>query len=97
MNTDIYNVLRLLAKGQPGWYSNISVEIIPGRSAPKVVGRSFYYTNKRGDLIRYPSAYAKAWGKPIYHHSSLRVQVGKNFAATKTKKVVKTYNYFVAQ
>lgn len=38
------------------------------------VGSSQYHANKRGDIIKYPNAYAKK-GRPIYHPSTVRVVV----------------------
>lgn len=32
--------------------------------------------NKSGDIIHYPSAYRRAWGKPIYHVSTIEIAVG---------------------
>lgn len=71
--------LRNIAKGRTGWRNNLPIHIIEGDIAPRVVGRGFYYTNKSGDLIRYPNAYQKAWGKPIYHKSTIRIEVGKDY------------------
>ena len=56
------------------------VEIVPGDLPPRRTGRSYYHTNKSGDIIRHPSAYRKAYGHPIYHASSLAVVVGAAFA-----------------
>ena len=58
--------------------SGISVPIIfvEGDSKPECIGNKAYYTNKRGDVIRHPSAYKKAWGKPIYHTSTMAIKVG---------------------
>lgn len=53
--------------------------ILEGNSAPKLIGRGYYYTNKSGDIIRFPNAYQKAWGKLIYHHSTQQIQVGKDW------------------
>jgi len=55
---------------------NIKVILIAGNQPPKLVGRKGHYENKSGDIIRYPNAYRKAWGKPIYVHSTIRIEVG---------------------
>jgi len=60
------------------------IEIVKGRFSPRIVGRSYYFTNKRGDIIHHPSAYMNAWGKPIYHASTRRVEVGSSWV-TKQK------------
>ncbi len=56
--------------------SNCPIRIVKGESPPKLKGRSYYYTNKSGDEIYHPNAYRKAWGKPIYNPSTIRVEVG---------------------
>jgi hypothetical protein len=56
--------------------NNCPIKIVDGCDPPKLKGRGWYYTNKRGDEIHYPVAYRKAWGKPIYNHSTIRVEVG---------------------
>lgn len=54
---------------------------VDGGSAPRVVGTSPHYRNASGDIIRHPSAYRKAWGKPIYHASTKRIEVGRDWLA----------------
>ena len=49
------------------------------KNAPKTIGTGYYFTNKSGDIIHYPSAYSRAWGKPIYNLSTRRIEVGKNW------------------
>ena len=61
------------------------IEIIPGRSAPRLAGEGPYHTNKSGDIIRHPAAY----GYPtVYHPSTNRVTVGVHwlFANTPYKR-----------
>ena len=76
---NIKKLIREIAKGQPGWRNNLPVVFIKGRAAPKVKGTGYYFTNKSGDIIRYPNAYSKAWGKPIYHPSTIRIEVGEKY------------------
>lgn len=68
-------IKRVLRKSL-GTRNNCPVKIIEGFSAPKLKGSGFHYTNKSGEIIRYPKAYMKAYGKPIYNQSSLRIEVG---------------------
>ncbi len=49
-------------------YNHIPVETVPGDSAPAVQGESS------------PNAYRRAWGRPVYHRSTLRVVVGESWA-----------------
>lgn len=74
------NFVKRLARKMCNVHNSCPVIVLEkSRSAPKKGGHSYYFTNKRGDIIRYPSAYAKAYGKPIYHHSTLHVTVGENW------------------
>lgn len=52
---------------------NRPVMIERGNRAPKVIGRSYYHTNKSGQIIHHPNAYGYS---TIYHHSTVRVVVG---------------------
>ena len=58
---------------------NCPIYIVSGNQPPKLMGRSYYYTNKSGDEIRHPNAYRRAWGKPIYMPSTRRVEVGSDW------------------
>jgi hypothetical protein len=68
--------------------NNLPVKIVPGNQKPKVVGYRCHFTNKRGDIVHYPNAYRKAKGKPIYNHSTVRIEVGAKWI-WKSKKFEK--------
>jgi len=72
-------IIKRLIRQAVGARPNCPIEIIKGNTPPKLKGRGYYYTNKSGDEIRYPEAYRKAFGKPIYNHSTIRVEVGSNW------------------
>ena len=55
------------ACGQEG--TSYPIEIVQGSDAA-------HYVNKSGDIIHHPNAYRRAWGKPIYVASTLRIVVG---------------------
>lgn len=57
--------------------SNITIVEVEGKSAPKKVGHSYYFTTPSGKTrINYPSSY----GWPMkYHHSTLKIVVGKDW------------------
>lgn len=63
--------------GQAG--TSYPIEIIAGDDAPELTGRQWHYVNASGDLIHHPSAYRKAWGKPIYVSSTLSIEVGRDW------------------
>lgn len=52
------------------------IEFVDGFAEPQLVGKSYYFTNKSGCLIRHPSAYRTKFGKPIYHSSTHAIEVG---------------------
>jgi hypothetical protein len=72
-------LIRLAVSNNPGFRNNIPIEVVPGKSKPVIKGRGYHFRNKSGDLIRHPNAYAKAWGKPIYYPSTLRIEIGEQF------------------
>jgi hypothetical protein len=55
------------------------IEVVEGYSEPTVKGRSWHYENASGDLISFPNAYRRAWGKPIYTASTRRIEVGADW------------------
>ena len=74
--TDISLVIRRLIRQSVGANKSCPISFKLGNSPPKIVGESYHYENKSGDLIRHPSAYKRAWGKPIYISSSRQIEVG---------------------
>lgn len=80
LKTSIRKSIGLNRSGSP------PIQVVSGRQAPKLSGQSFYFTNKKGDIIRFPNAYRTAWGKPIYHKSSRRIEVGRNWLLKNYKK-----------
>lgn len=63
--------------------STCSIVAVEGSSEPRVEGESYYYTNARGERIRHPNAYRHAWGKPIYHCSTVRITVGRDWLSAR--------------
>lgn len=55
------------------------VEVIPGDSAPREVGKAAYYTTAGGKPVYHPNAYRRAWGKCVRHCSTIRVEVGEEW------------------
>ena len=65
-----------------------NVIIIPGIAlAPQRSGSGSYHTNRSGDLVRHPSAYAKVgWSSLVYHSSSDTITVGRDWLKNSTKR-----------
>ena len=57
------------------------VIVIEGHLPPKLLGERARYTTPNGKPVRYPNAYRRAWGKPVYHCSTRRVVVGTGWLA----------------
>jgi hypothetical protein len=49
---------------------------VPGCEPPGLLGDFGHFVNASGELIRYPNAYRRGWGKPIYVASTVRIEVG---------------------
>jgi hypothetical protein len=48
-----------------------------GSTSPRLCGRSYHWTNRSGDFVFRPSAYARrGWSSLVYHRSTLRIEVG---------------------
>jgi len=74
--TNISRLLKRMIRDSVGVKGNIPVCIVDNDSPPKLCGSPYRYENVSGDIIHYPNAYKRAWGKPIYIHSTRRVEVG---------------------
>ena len=60
-------------------WTSCPVEIVEGYVDPHMAGSTYYFTNKSGDIVRYPGAYSAKYGRPIYHASTRRVEVGQTW------------------
>ena len=72
-------LLRIIRKVAGCTGTTYPIVIVDGDSAPTCKGKGWHYRNKSGDIIQYPNAYRRAWGKPIYYHSTIRIEVGKEW------------------
>jgi hypothetical protein len=69
-------LVRIVALGAKSHLPPYPIEILEGWESPSKEGESYYFTNKSGDIIRYPSAY----NYPMeYWPSTKRVEVGKKW------------------
>lgn len=71
---DAAQAARLMA----GARQNMPVQVVPGDTAPRQAGESYYWTTPGGTLIRHPNAYR--W-PTVYHASTRRVEVGADWIA----------------
>jgi hypothetical protein len=56
---------------------------VDGFARPKVIERAttYYYTTPGGRPVHYPSAYRRAWGRPVYHCATKgTIRVGRGWA-----------------
>jgi hypothetical protein len=61
----------------------VPIAIVPGADAPTEQGEPGHYTTPGGRPVRYPNAYRRAWGKPVYHLSSVTVTVGADWLSSR--------------
>jgi hypothetical protein len=52
------------------------IKIQDGFGAPIRTGQGGHWTTPGGRPVYYPNAYRRAWGKPVYHCSTLGIAVG---------------------
>ena len=64
--------------------STCPIRVVPGRAAPHAEGSSGYFTTPGGKPVRYPNAYRRAWGKPVYNASTYRIEVGAKWLAARS-------------
>jgi hypothetical protein len=68
--------------------SHLPIAVVDGEASPVVVGESAQWTTPGGSPVRYPNAYRRAWGKPVYHCSTRRVVVGRQWLTARSIPVV---------
>lgn len=79
--TSLTLAARRLARRTAGAHAACHVEIVAGDAAPAIRGRSYYWTTLSGKTeVRHPNAYG--W-PTLYHASTLRVQVGREWLAAR--------------
>jgi len=83
VNTDVSKLLRRWIREVAGAKAtSYPIVVVKGADPPALKGKGWHYQNKSGDVIRYVNAYKRAWGKPIYVHSTRRIEVGSDWLLT---------------
>lgn len=59
--------------------TSCKIEYIDGNCPPSLIGKRGHWTTKSGITVIYPNAYRRAWGKPIYHKSTRKILIGKEY------------------
>jgi hypothetical protein len=69
---------RRAARDYVGWSgARFPVRVVPGATAPKLLGEESHYETRDGSRIRHPSAYSrKGFSNMVYCRSTVRVEVG---------------------
>lgn len=61
-------------------HNRYPIEVIEGYNPPKILGKSYHWTNKSGSRVIYPTAYAKkGFSSLMYHRSTKRIEVGEGW------------------
>ncbi len=72
-----YRVMsRVVRDAVDGRGKSCPIYTVPGFAAPRVEGKSYHWTTPGGRPVYHPSAYARAFGKAVYHGSTLQIVVG---------------------
>lgn len=69
-------------------YTAAPIILIDGTSAPFFRGTSYRWETKAGKPVFYPSAYRKAWGKPVYVASTRSIVVGRDWVIQLEKDII---------
>ena len=64
------------------------IEIVSGKKKPIIIGHGPYYTTPKGDIVRYPSAYRRKFGRPIYHQSNRTIVVGMDYLTKDIRRIL---------
>lgn len=74
---------RRLSRLIAGAGNSTPVKVIDGTAAPTLLGSTFCWTTKGGTRISNPNAYSKkGWSNMVYYPSTIRVEVGRDWAPT---------------
>jgi hypothetical protein len=71
--------LKRLIRQCVGAKPHIPVAVLEGDFPPELTGRAAHYLSRCGNVVRHPSAYRCAYGRPIHVDSTLAVEVGRNW------------------
>ncbi len=63
--------------------SQTRIVVVDGFSAPTVSGRTGWWTGPNGDLVRFPNAYRRKFGRPQYNHATWLITVGAGWLIRK--------------
>jgi hypothetical protein len=55
------------------------IVVVDGAQAPQRCGTGYYWETPAGDICRHPNAYRRAFGRPVYCASTVRVEVGREW------------------
>ena len=79
MENNLSKTIKKLLRQSAGARNNCPIKIVEGNTHPRLLGKTYYYTNKSGVVIKHPAAYRLKYGKPIYRPSTIRVEVGSDW------------------
>lgn len=78
---------RRIVRAAAGAHRSCPVEVIAGASAPRIVGRSYYWTcspSPDSAECYHPSAFARRGWKTYYQASTVRIEVGAEWLASQS-------------
>jgi hypothetical protein len=75
--------LKRLVRRLAGAQAGRRVVVVPGCAPPKLCGEGYHWVTPGGRPVYHPSAYRRAFGRPVYVHSTRRVEVGAMWLAAR--------------
>jgi hypothetical protein len=87
-----YRELSRLVRAHCGAASSRPIVVVPGRGAPRKCGEGCRFETPGGRPVYHPSAYRRAYGRPVYVASTRRVEVGAQWVARRLAKIVRAGN-----
>lgn len=72
---------RAYIRDQAGARSHVPIVTVDGDAGPHIEGECHHYETPSGDIVWYPNAYRRAFGRPIYCASTVAVNVGRKWLA----------------
>jgi hypothetical protein len=81
---------RKMARLSAGAHTSCPVRVVSGDVAPHLVGDTYHHVTPSGKLVMYPSAYRRAFGRPVYVPSTLAVEVGQGWLAAQVWTAVRS-------
>lgn len=62
--------------------------VVGGSRGPRLAGEGFHHVTPGGRPVRFPNAYRRAYGKPVYVASTVRIEVSLSWLRRNRPRLV---------